>query len=135
MTRRRAIALHEATHTVTAQKLGLTVTWTSIDSGHFEGQFFTAATHIPDESLDLDRDRLAVLVSMAAPSFISTLDKDVDAYARAEEQMAYKLASLHGLDRGDIYDAASDLTDEHREEIFDLARRLEDEGRIVFETV
>ena len=134
MTRRRAIALHEAAHAVAAKLMGLTVAWVAIDSGHDEGLHFTAATKIPDETLDMDRDRHAVLVAMSAPAHFTTLDKDIDAYAKAEEQLAYTVASLHGLDRGAIYDRATDLMDGHREEVISLADRLEREGKVVFAT-
>jgi hypothetical protein len=134
MTRRRAIALHEAAHAVAAKLMGLTVAWVSIDSGHEEGLHFTAATKIPDETLDFDQDRHAVLVAMSAPSHMTTFDKDIDAYARAEEQLAYKVASLHGLEPGDIYDDASNLVDGHKAEIVDLAERLVAEGKVVFAT-
>jgi hypothetical protein len=132
MTRRLAIAMHEATHAVIAQKMGLLVAWVSIENGHDEGIDFTAAVKLIDEKLDMERDRHAVLVAMAAPSFFNTYDADVDRYATLEAKLAYTIAGKHRIDPGDVYDAAATLVPDHAAEIMDLAERLKEKGRVVF---
>jgi hypothetical protein len=135
MTRRLAIAVHEATHAVIAQKMGLRVVWVSIENSHDEGIDFTAAVKLADENLDMKRDRHAVLVAMAAPSFFNTYDKDVDRYADLEARLAYEIARRNGIDPGDVYDDAATFVPDLVEEIMDLTELLEDEGRVVFQTL
>jgi hypothetical protein len=132
MTRREAIAQHEATHAVVAMKLGLPVEWVSIEHGLEEGIRFQAAVKLTDEELDLERDRRDILVAMAAPSFLDTYDRDVDAYAELEARLAYQLAARNGIDPTDIYDDAATLVSDHFPEVYDLADRLAAEGRVVF---
>ena len=134
-TRRGAIARHEATHAVVALELGLPVSWVSIDYGVSEGIHFVAAVKIPDEKIDMERDRFAICVAMAAPSFVNTYDEEVDRYAALEASLAYTVAGKYGIDPGDVYDDAATLTADRQVEIEDLADRLEAEGKVVFATV
>jgi len=132
MTRRRAIAQHEATHTLVAQAKGLPVEWTSIDRGEDEGVLFVAAVKIPDEKLDMERDRFAICVAMAAPSFFTTEDEEIDRYSAIEASLAYTIAGKHGIPPADVYDEAATLVSDLQVEIVDLAERLEEEGKVTF---
>jgi hypothetical protein len=114
-------------------QLGLPVAWVSIEHGLAEGIQFQAAVKLPDEKLDLDRDRHALLVAMVAPSFLNTYDADVDAYARLEASLAYEIARRNGIPPEDVYDDAATLVTDEQIAIYDLADRLEAEGRVVFE--
>jgi exoribonuclease II len=133
-TRREAIAQHEATHAVVALKLGLPVEWVSIDHGLDEGIHYVAAVKLPDEKLDMERDRFALCVAMAAPSFFLTSDEEVDHYAELEASLSYTLAGKNGIPPADVYDDAATLVSDNHVEILDLAERLETEGRVVFAT-
>jgi len=128
-----AIAQHEATHAITAMHLGVPVAWVSIEDGLEEDIHFTAAVRIPDDMLDPERDRFAVLVSMAAPSFLKTYDKEIDRYAQTEAVAAYRLADKYDLDSDHVYDEAATITGDHFAEVYDLAERLVAEGKVVFE--
>jgi hypothetical protein len=134
-TRREAIAVHEATHAVVALKLGLPVEWASIDYGMDEGTHYVAAVKMPDEKLDMERDRFALCVAMASPSFLDTYDEEVDRYAKLEADLAYTLAGKNGIDPTTVYDEAAWLTGENFPEIYELADRLEAEGKVVFAAV
>jgi hypothetical protein len=131
--RRYAVATHEATHAVIAMKLGLPVEWVSIEHGLEEGIRFQAAVKLPDEKLEMERDRHALLVAMVAPSFLLTYDDDVDAYARLEAFLAYEIARRHGIEPENVYDDAATVVTDEQISIYDLADRLEAEGRVVLE--
>ena len=133
LSRRAALALHEATHATVAMKMGLTVAWVSIDQGYDEGVNFMAAVKIPDESIDMERDREAICVAMAAPSFVITDDEEMDRYARAEASLAFTVAGQHGIRPHEVYEEAARLAADLYPEIGDLADRLALEGRVVFE--
>jgi hypothetical protein len=130
--KRQHIAKHEATHAVVALKLGLPVSWASIDYGEDEGIHYVAAVKMPDEEIDMERDRFAICVAMAAPSFLDTYDEEVDRYAKLEASLAYTIAGKNGIDPGWVYDEAAQLVSDNHVEILDLADRLEAEGRVVF---
>jgi len=129
------IAEHEATHAVAAKEHGLTVAWIDIGFGYDEGIAFAAAVKIPDETIDWDRDRLAVCIAMAAPSFIEPhrLVPELYRYAQVEASMAYAVAGKYGIEFDDVYDPAGKVWDEHYDEIHDLALRLVKEGKVVFD--
>ena len=129
---RRRVAEHEATHAVVAVKMGLPVEWVTIDQGYDEGINFVAAVKIPDEKLDMERDRLAICVAMAAPSFIDThrSDEELFRYARMEASLAYEVAGRAGIQPGDVYDQAESLVSDHWVEIADLTDRLMAEGTV-----
>lgn len=133
-TRREAMAVHEATHAEVALKLGLPVEWADIDFGDEAYNFF-AAVSLDDKQLDMERDRFAICVAMAAPSFLDTYDEEVDRYAKMEADLSYQIAGKNGIDPGDVYDDAATLVSDLQVEIYDLADRLEAEGKVVFATV
>jgi hypothetical protein len=132
-TRRECIAVHEATHAVVALKLGLPVSWVSIEHGYEEGITYSAAVKMPDDQIDMERDRFAICVAMAAPSFLNTYDEGVDDYARREASLAYWIAAKHAIDPEHVYDDAASLVSDHHVEIYDLADRLEEEGKVMME--
>lgn len=129
------IALHEASHAVVAMAVGLPVSWVSIEHGRDEGIDFTAAVKIPDELIDRERDLFEICVAMAAPSFIETGHEEIDRYARMEADLAFTVAGKNGIPPAEVYQRAKVLTIEREYEISDLAERLVNEGRIVFQTV
>jgi hypothetical protein len=135
--RRRHIAEHEATHAIVAMKMGLPVVWATIDHGHDEGIDFIAAVKISDEGIDPERDKLAICVAMAAPTFIEThreVAPELYAAARFEAGMAFEIGGRAGITFDEIYDLASSMVDDHWPEICDLTERLMEEGRVVFQT-
>jgi len=133
------VAQHEATHAVAAQKVGLTVAWVSIDPGCDEGLNFNAAVKIPDETLDFERDVLAIAIAMAAPSHMPKLQggermQALNRYADLEARLAYEMAGRFGYRYEEVYDECSRIVNEHEDEIHELRDRLMDEGRVVFQT-
>jgi hypothetical protein len=133
--KRQHIAQHEAAHAVVAQRMGLPVSWVSIDWGYEEGIHFAAAAQIPDELLDMERDRLAVCVAMAAPSHIQThreVASDLWEYAQLEANLAYEIAGRAGIEFDEVHNLSLNMLDEHWPEIVELGHRLEDEGKVVF---
>lgn len=135
--KRRRIAEHEACHAVVAMRMGLPVSWVSIDQGTDEGITFTAAVKIPDEQIDRERDCFAICVAMSAPAHLIThhADENMRRYSLMEAGLAYEIAGRNGIEFDDVYDKAVDLVDEHWVEICDLAERLVEEGKVVFQTV
>ena len=134
--KRNHIAQHEACHAVVAMKMGLPVEWVSIEWGFAEGIHFAAAVSIPDELIDVERDKLAICVAMAAPSHIQTqrvVARDLWEYAQAEADLAYEIAGRAGIEFGEVHDLSQNMVDEHWPEIIDLAHRLEDEGKVMFD--
>ena len=134
--KRNHIAQHEAAHAVVAQRMGLPVSWVSIDSGYEEGIHFAAAVKIPDELIDMERDKLAICVSMAAPSHIQTHRHVAPAlwrYAQMEADLAYEIAGRAGITFDEVYDLSENLISEHWPEIVTLAHRLEDEGKVEYD--
>ena len=129
----RAIALHEASHAVVAMAVGLPVEWVSIVADRDEGTFFTAAVKIPDEKIDRERDLFEICVAMAAPSFIPTGDEDIDRYASMEADLAYTIAGKSGIPPADVFTDAQRWTIFREHEIGELADRLTEEGKVVFE--
>ena len=130
---RWAIALHEASHAVVAMAVGLPVEWVTIDAGREEGIFFTAAVKIPDEKIDRERDLFEICVAMAAPSFLPTEDEEIDRYAALEASLAYTVAGRAGIPPADVYAEARRWTIFREHEISELADRLTEEGRVVFQ--
>jgi hypothetical protein len=133
--KRQHIAQHEAAHAVVAMKLGLPVSWVSIDWGYEEGIHFAAAAQIPDELLDMERDKLAICAAMAAPSHIQThriVARDLWDYAQLEANLAYEIAGRGGIEFKEVYDLSLNTLDDHWPEIIDLGHRLEDEGKVTF---
>ena len=129
------IAQHEAAHAIVAMKMGLPVSWVSIDYGYEEGIQFQAAVKIPDEEIDRERDKLAICVAMAAPSHIQThrqVANDLWMYSQAEADLAYEIAGRAGIEMKEVYDLSLNTLDDHWPEVVDLAHRLEDEGKVVF---
>lgn len=129
----RAIALHEASHAVVAMAMGLPVEWVSIQAGHDEGIFFTAAVKIPDEKIDRERDRFAICVAMAAPSFFPTDDEEIDRYAKLEASLAYTLAGKNGIAPAEVFGEAERWMLFREHEVLELAERLTEEGKVVFQ--
>lgn len=132
------IAQHEAAHAIVAQKMGLPVEWVSIEWGYAEGIHFAAAVSIPDEEIDMERDKLAVCVAMAAPSHIQThrdTSRDLYEYAQDEANLAYEIAGRAGIEFREVFDLSVNTLDEHWPEVIDLAHRLEAEGKVVFSAV
>ena len=129
------IAEHEAMHAVAAMKMGLPVAWVSITPGVAEGIHFAAAVHIPDELIDLERDKLAICVAMSAPSHLTT-HRDVAhglwRYSQIEADMAYEIAGRAGITFDEVFEAAEEIVADNREEWVDLTVRLVDEGKVVF---
>lgn len=136
--KRRHIAEHEACHTVVAMRMGLPVEWVSIEWGFAEGIHFAAAVSIPDDKIDLDRDKLAICVAMAAPMHFTT-HRDVATelwkYAQAEADMAFEIAGRAGHDFDEVYDLSANAMGDHWVEIMELAERLVAEGKVVFDLV
>jgi len=135
---RHDIAQHEAAHAVVAMKLGLPVEWVSIEWGYDEGIHFAAAVKIPDEQIDMERDKLAVCVAMAAPSHIQThrdTSPDLYEYAHDEANLAYEIAGRAGIEFREVYDLSVNTLDDHWPEVIDLAHRLEAEGKVVYDLV
>jgi len=133
---RLKVAEHEAAHAVVAQKMGLTVEWVDINPGFEEGIDFAAAVKIPSETLDYERDALAVAVAIAAPSFIASHETAPTLwhYAQIEADLAYQLGGRYGVEWEEIHDTAGTLLGDCWPEVVDLAYRLMEEGRVVFET-
>jgi|KBSMisStandDraft_5_1062788.scaffolds.fasta_scaffold565216_2 hypothetical protein len=129
---RRRVAEHEATHAIVALKMGLPVEWVTIEDGYDEGINFVAAVKIPDEKLDMERDRLAICVAMAAPSLLDThrSDKELFRYAKMEASLAYEIAGRHGITFDEVYDLCVNMVDDHWVEIADLTDRLMAEGTV-----
>jgi len=133
--KRRHIAQHEAAHAVVAQRMGLPVSWVSIDWGYEEGIHFMAAAQIPDELIDMERDKLAICVATAAPSHIHThreVEPELWRYAQMEADLAYQIAGRGGIEWKEVHDLSLNMLDEHWPEIVELGHRLEDEGKVVF---
>jgi len=133
--KRQHIAQHEAAHAVVAQRMGLPVSWVSIEYGYDEGIQFMAAVKIPDEEIDRERDKLAICVAMAAPSHIHTqriVARDLWDYAQLEANLAYEIAGRAGIEFREVHNLSLDMLDEHWPEIVELGHRLEDEGKVVF---
>jgi hypothetical protein len=78
----------------------------------------------------LDTDPLAVLVAMAAPSYVPTDDGKINMYAGLEAMLAYRYGRKVGIVHHAIQAPASRLTAELEEDIYALAARLEQEGVI-----
>lgn len=130
------VALHEATHAVVAQKMGLPVSWVTINPGCDEGINFGAAVKIPDELIDRKRDLFAICVSMAAPVHLHDhRGKPIGHYAQLEFEAALEIAGYAGHEAGAVYDESERLVEEHYSEIIDLSHRLRDEGMVTFEEV
>lgn len=135
---RHDIAQHEAAHAVVAMHMGLPVDWVSIEWGFAEGIHFAAAVSIPDEQIDMERDKLAICTAMAAPSHIQThrdTSLDLWGYAQDEADLAYEIAGRAGIEFREVYDLSVNMLDEHWPEVIDLAHRLEAEGKVVFAAV
>jgi hypothetical protein len=133
--KRQHIAQHEAAHAVVAQRMGLPVSWVSIEWGYEEGIHFAAAVKIPDEEIDMERDKLAICVAMAAPSHIHThreVANDLWTYSQLEADLAYEIAGRAGIEFAEVHNLSLDMLDEHWPEIVELGHRLEDEGKVVF---
>jgi len=133
--KRQHIAQHEAAHAVVAQRMGLPVSWVSIEWGMDEGIQFAAAVKIPDEEIDMERDKLAICVAMAAPSHIHThreVANDLWTYSQMEADLAYEIAGRAGITFDEVYNLSTDMISEHWPEIVELGHRLEDEGKVVF---
>jgi hypothetical protein len=132
------VAEHEATHAVVAQKMGLPVSWVTIDPGCDEGLNFDAAVKIPDELIDRENpDTLrAICVAMAAPFHLrSHLERPIGHYTVLEYQLALGIAEVAGIDAKDIHDTSARLFRESYDEIIELAERLREEGTVTFEEV
>jgi hypothetical protein len=130
---RLRIAEHEAAHAVAALKMGLTVAWVQVTPGFDEGVDFGAAVKVPDETLE-ERDLFAVCVATAAPSHLrSHREHPIGRHARTEASLAYKAAVDAGFQFDDVYDAADIVVNDYLGEIRDLARRLLEDGKVVFD--
>lgn len=132
---REDIALHEAAHAVVAMRLGLHVAWVTCDPGYDEDRVYSGAVKIPDETIDLERDMLAICQSMLAPTFVTTTDRDLSHYVRMERALAYEKAGQAGIDLGEYYDDVATLVNTCWGEICDLADRLVSEGTVVLDGV
>jgi hypothetical protein len=131
---RLRIAEHEAAHAVAAQKMGLTVAWVQVTPGLDEHVDFGAAVKVPHETLDTD-DLFAVCVATAAPSHLRRhREHAIGRYARTEASLAYKAAVDAGIAFDDVFDAADLIVNDYLGEIEDLAHRLLQDGRVVFDT-
>lgn len=130
-----AVARHEACHAIVALKLGLPVKWVTIEAGHDEGQDYGAAVKISDEGIDMSNPGQAKAVCLAqmAPSYLFTGDARLDAYARVECGTAMQMADHHGLESDLLDMEASELVEDHKEEILLLAERLVAEGTVSFD--
>lgn len=95
--RKRAVAVHEATHAVVARRLGLPVEWASIVPGYDrdEKMHYPAAVKITDER---GQDQRLVLAAQAAVEFVATGDEGMDQYATWEARRAYRDALMAELD-------------------------------------
>jgi len=78
----------------------------------------------------LDTDPFAVLVAMAAPSYLPTDDRRINQYAGLEAMLAYRYAGKHGIGQRSISTCAARVTADLEEDIYALADRLEQEGVI-----
>jgi len=137
-----ATAIHEATHAQVAMDLGLTVRrlqvrgWVRVPRycaqlypGLVRGVPVRSPICLLEEDC-LDTDPFAVLVAMAAPSFLATDDEKVNAYAGLEAMLAYRWASKNGIRQDRVRTRAYQYASICEPDIYALASRLEQEGRI-----
>jgi hypothetical protein len=130
------IAEHEAMHAVAAQKMGLPVSWVSISPGEAEGIHFAAAVCIPDELIDMERDKLAICVSMSAPSHLTShrvVAPGLWHYAQIEADMAYEIAGRAGITFDEVWEQTAEIVNDSLGEMAVLAQLLVDEGRVEFD--
>lgn len=140
---RDATAIHEASHAAVALRLGLTVRrvqtggWCRVPRycaklypGVVAGvPIRTPITLLEEDCLDVSPTE--VLIAMAAPVFVLTDDKALNTYAALEAKLACRYAQKHTRVRPAwVLDRARHLAAACEPRIYEIAARLEQEGRI-----
>jgi hypothetical protein len=127
--RKRAVAVHEATHAVVALRLGLPVEWASIVPGYDrdEKMHYPAAVKITNEA---KQDQRLVLAAQAAVEFVATGDEGMDHYAVWEARRAYRDALMSELDPWSIRSRARREAQAGLPDIDRLTRRLLRRGHV-----
>jgi hypothetical protein len=136
-------AIHEASHAAVALRLGLTVRrvqlkgWVRVP--RYCAQLYpgvVAGVPLPSPICLLEEDCLdlttaEVLISMAAPMFVVTDDTKINTYAALEAKLACRYATNHTkLNPATILDRARSLAAVCEPRIYEIAERLDQEGRI-----